>query len=39
MNASIDKLDLPYDNPELKEALAQIAKTNKGDIFRGIGGH
>jgi hypothetical protein len=22
MNANVDKLDLPYDNPELKQALA-----------------
>ena len=38
MNAGIDKLDLPYDKPELKEALSQLAKTHNGDIFRGLGG-
>lgn len=38
MNANVDKLDLPYDKPELKEALAQIAKVHNGNIFQGLGG-
>ena len=38
MNAHIDKLDLPYDKPELKEALAQLGKAHNGDLMKGIGG-
>lgn len=38
MNANVDKLDLPYNKPELKEALAELAKSNNGNIFQGIGG-
>ena len=38
MNANADKLELPYDNPELKKALAEVAKTHNGDINKGLGG-
>ena len=26
MNANVDKLELPYKNPEVQEALAEVAK-------------
>ena len=38
MNAHIDKLDLPYNNPEVKNALAEIAKRHNGDSERGLAG-
>jgi len=38
MNANIDKLDLPYNDPEVKQALAQIARTHNGDSEKGLGG-
>lgn len=38
MNANVDKLDLPYDKPELKEALAQLVQGHKGDVVHGLGG-
>ena len=38
MNAHIDKLDLPYNNPEVKGALAEIAKRHNGDVEKGIAG-
>ena len=38
MNAHIDKLDLPYNNPQVKEALAQVARQHNGELARGLGG-
>jgi hypothetical protein len=38
MNANIDKLDLPYNKPEVKEALSTIARRHNGDMSRGLGG-
>ena len=38
MNAHIDQLDLPYNNPEVKNALAEIAKRHNGDTERGLAG-
>lgn len=38
MNANIDKLDLPYNNAEVKTALSQIARKHNGDMGRGLGG-
>lgn len=39
MNAHIDKLDLPYNNPDVKDALSTIARKHNGDIGqRGLGG-
>ena len=38
MNANIDKLDLPYGKPELKEALSQLGKAHNGDLLKGLGG-
>jgi len=38
MNANIDKLELPYNNPEVKEALAQVARKHNGELGKGLGG-
>lgn len=38
MNAHIDKLELPYNNSEVKSALGEIAKKHNGDMGRGLGG-
>jgi len=38
MNAQIDKLDLPYNNPDTMTALAQIARKHNGDVGRGLAG-
>ena len=38
MNANIDKLELPYANPEVHSALATISRKHNGDLNRGLGG-
>lgn len=38
MNAHIDKLDLPYANPQVKDALSAISRRHNGDMGRGLGG-
>ena len=38
MNANIDKLDLPYQDPVVKQALAQIARVHNGNADKGLGG-
>ena len=38
MNANIDKLDLPYQDPVVKQALSQIARVHNGNADKGLGG-